>query len=58
MEKLRTINQHTRDLSDGDKYYMSPHINGDTAVPWKLHKRAEKATSIKSKKTSISIKKA
>ena len=29
MKKLLSLNQLTKDLSDGDKYYMSPHINGD-----------------------------
>ena len=55
MKKLVFINQHTRDLSDGDQYYMSPHINGDQACPWKLQKRKqpEKAESIVSRKTSI-----
>ena len=55
MKKLVSLNQLTRDMSDGDKYYMSPHINGDQACPWKLQKRKqEKAESIKSRKTSIS----
>lgn len=55
MKKLVSLNQLQRDMSDGDKYYMSPHINGDRQCPWKLQKKKqpEKAESIKSKRNSI-----
>jgi hypothetical protein len=29
MKKLRNINKLKEEMSDGDKYYMGPHINGD-----------------------------
>lgn len=55
MDKLRTINQHTIDLGNGDKYFMSPNMHGDKAdPPWKLHKTRKQPESIKSRKKSLS----
>lgn len=52
IKKLKVINQQTQEFSDGDKYLMSPHINGQKQVPWKLQK-SRKPESIKSRKSSI-----